>query len=210
MNYFIHTLAGLLMFAAGAAAQETRTYENRLTHLKDAKPILGDHPEFVEPIKELTRYEAPILADDPEADLSVRAWRFSYNARAIIEMPNRLKASETALIVVHPWGIDDGQGWQTPEPAGVCDFCTPAKNALAGRHTREVVNPFLKSLRGKVAFVMYSLPGSEDPIRKKLYRSFSGRPTDKDRELGKKELAEKLKNFDYRGEQLPSKLTISK
>jgi hypothetical protein len=210
MNHFIRTLAGLLLFAAGAAAQETRTYENRLTLLKDAKPILADHPEFVEPIKELTRYQAPILVDDAEADLSVRAWRFSYNARGIVEMPNRLKASETALIVVHPWGIDEGQGWQTPEPAGVCDFCTPAKNALAGRHTREVVNPFLKSLRGKVAFVMYSLPGGEDPIRKKLYRSFTSQPTEKERAEGRRELKEKLKSFVYKGEQLPAKLTLSK
>jgi hypothetical protein len=204
------TLAGLLLFSAGVAAQENRVYDNRLTLLKHAKPILADHPEFVEPIKELSRFEAPMLVDDSEADLSVRAWRFSYNARGIIEMPNRLKASETAVIVVHPWGIDDGQGWQTPEPAGVCDFCTPAKNALAGRHTREIINPFLKSLRGKVAFVMYSLPGGEDPIRKKLYRSCAGRPTLKQREEAKKELKDKLRGFSYKGERLPTKLTLSK
>jgi hypothetical protein len=206
----MHLVSCALIGLSLLVAQDTRTYENRLTLLKDAKPILADHPEFVEPIKEMTRYEAPILVDDDGADLSVRAWRFSYNARGIIEMPNRLKASETALIVVHPWGIDDGQGWQTPEPAGVCDFCTPAKNALAGRHTREVVNPFLKSLRGKVAFVMYSLPGEEDPIRKKLYRSFTGRPTPKQREEGREELKDKLKGFVYKGERLPSTLTLSK
>ena len=45
----------------------------------------------------------------------MRAWRFSYNARGIIEVPNRLRADRTAVIVVHPWGIDDGQGWNTPE-----------------------------------------------------------------------------------------------
>lgn len=206
----MHPVSCALIGLSLLVAQDTRTYENRLTILKDAKPILADHPEFIEPIKEMARYEAPILVDDDGADLSVRAWRFSYNARGIIEMPNRLKASETALIVVHPWGIDDGQGWQTPEPAGVCDFCTPAKNALAGRHTREVVNPFLKSLRGKVAFVMYSLPGGEDSIRKKLYRSFAGRPTPKEREEGRKELKDKLKGFVYKGEPLPTKLALSK
>jgi nicotinamidase-related amidase len=151
-----------------------------------------------------------LLVDDEGADLHVRAWRFSYNARGIIEMPNRLKASETALIVVHPWGIDDGQGWRTPEPAGVCDFCTPAKNALGGRHTREVVNPFLKSLRGKVALVMYSLPGDEDPVRKKLYRSFTGKPTKEEREQGARELKEKLNGFVYKGEPVPKELTLSK
>ncbi len=125
-------------------AQAPRVYENRLTPLRDPKPLLADHPEFVEPVREVARFEAPVLVDDEDADLSVRAWRFSYNARGIIEMPNRLRAAETALIMVHPWGIDDGQGWKTPEPNGVCDFCTPTKNHLAARHTREVVNPFLQ------------------------------------------------------------------
>jgi hypothetical protein len=203
-----------LVFAvalAGAApAQETRKYDNRLTPIKDAKPLLADHQEWVEPIRELARYEAPVLVDDEGADLHVRAWRFSYNARGIIEMPNRLRASETALIVVHPWGIDDGQGWKTPEPNGVCDFCTPSKNALASKHVRGVVNPFLKSLRGKVAFVMYSLPGDEDPIRKKMYRSLGSTPTKEQREQGARELKAKLTGFKYEGEPLPKELTLSK
>jgi hypothetical protein len=191
-------------------ARETRIYQNRLTTIKDARPLLADHPEFIEPITELTRFEAPMLVDDAEADLHVRGWRFSYNARGIIEMPNRLQASATALIVVHPWGIDDGQGWRTPEPAGVCDFCTPAKNALAARHTRAVVNPLLKSLRHKAALIMYSLPGDEDPIRKKLYRSLWGRPTKGQREAATKELHEKLNGFVYKGQPLPNELTLSK
>src|SRR5262245_17746854 len=191
-------------------AQEARQYQNRLTPIKDSKPLLADYPEFVEPLKELTRFEAPILVDDEKADLHVRAWRFSYNSRGIIEMPNRLRAAETAVIMVHPWGIDDGQGWKTPEPAGVCDFCTVPKNKLAARHTREVINPFLKSLRGKAAFVMFSLPGNEDPIRKKLYRSFTAKPTREQRELGARELKEKLAAFPYEGEPLPAALTLSR
>ena len=111
--------------------------------------------------------------------------------------------------MVHPWGIDDGQGWNTPEPAGVADFCTPDKNHLAARHTREVINPLLKRLRGHVQLVMYSLPGNEDPIRKKLYRSFRAQPTPEDRAAGAKELAERLKSFSYRGQPLPETLTLS-
>ena len=206
----IGMIGSLVLTQVTAAQTSTRVYENKLTRLKDPKPLLADYPDFVAPVKELTRYEAPALVNDDGADLDVRAWRFSYNARGIIEMPNRLKASETAVIMVHPWGIDDGQGWATPEPAGVCDFCTPAKNALAGRHTREVVNPFLKSLRGKVAFTMFSLTGGEDPIRKKLYRSMAHRPTDEDRKTGAKELDEKLKSFKYQAEPLPEALTVSK
>jgi hypothetical protein len=187
-----------------------RTYHNRLTSLANPKPLLADHPEFIEPVKESTRFEAPILVDDPHPDLQVRAWRFSYNARGIIEMPNQLSARDTAIIVVHPWGVDDGQGWNTPEPAGAADFCTPAKNRLAARHTREIVNPFLKSLRGKVALIMYSLPGDEDPIRKKLYRSFQSHPDPEERKLGKKELKTRLKSFSYRGKPLPEALTLSR
>src|SRR5262245_4221140 len=183
------TLAVLAFLGVlGAAhAQETRTYANRLTPIKAPTPLLADHAEFIEPIKELARFEAPVLVDDLGADLHVRAWRFSYNARGIIEMPNRLSAKKTAVIMVHPWGIDDGQGWKTPEPAGACDFCTPDKNHLAGRHTRTVINPFLKVLRGKVAFVMYSLIGPKDAIRPRLYRSLTHRPTEAERRQAAKE-----------------------
>jgi nicotinamidase-related amidase len=199
----------LALATFAAADSPARLYENKLVRLKDPKTLLADYPEFVAPIKELTRYEAPPLVVDENADLDVRAWRFSYNARGIIEMPNRLRAVETAVIMVHPWGIDDGQGWETPEPAGVCDFCTPAKNALAARHTREVINPFLKSLRGKAGFVMFSLTGKEDPIRKKMYRSLRGRPTEEERKEGAKELEAKLKSFTYKGQPLPEKLALS-
>ena len=125
-------------------------------------------------------------------------------------MPNRLRRQQTAVIMVHPWGIDDGQGWRTPEPAGVADFCTPEKNHLAGRHTREVINPLLKSLRGKAAFVMYSLPGKEDPIRKKLYRSFrSTEPTPMSSEQGAKELNAKLNGFAMPASRCRRSLSLS-
>jgi len=197
---------GNVAFADESAA---RNYENCLTLLENPPPLLADYPEFVEPVRELRRYEAPILVNDEGADLSVRAWRFSYNARGIIEMPNRLRATQTAVIMVHPWGIDDGQGWRTPEPAGVADFCTLEKNHLAGRHTREVINPLLKSLRGKAASVMYSLPGKEDPIRKKLYRSLRGAPNANERQQGARELDAKLSSFAYSGEPLPTQLKLS-
>jgi Isochorismatase family len=205
-------LATSLLFVgvlAGVPRAQDRVYTNRLTPIPNPNPLLADHPEFVEPVRETARFEAPVLVDDAGADLDVRAWRFSYNTRGIIEMPNRLRADRTAVIMVHPWGVDDGQGWRTPEPAGAADFCTPDKNHLAGRHTREVISPFLKALRGKAALVMYSLPGAEDAIRKKLYRSFRGRPSEADRRAGAKELHAKLTGFVYRGEPVPATLTLS-
>jgi hypothetical protein len=187
-----------------------RTYENKLTPIADAGPLLADFPQFVEPVRNKKRFESPALVDDAQADLHVRAWRFTYNARAIIEVPNHLRADQTAVIVVHPWGIDDGQGWKTPEPAGVAFACTPEKNRLTLQHMTKVVNPFLKSLRGKVALVAYSLPGPEDPIRKKMYRSVRRQPKKAERLQGTVELAAKLKGFSYKGKPLPARLTLSK
>ncbi|MEZ6145147.1 MAG: isochorismatase family protein [Planctomycetaceae bacterium] len=192
-----------------SSASEPRTYRNTLTRLENPAPLLADHPKFVQPVKEVTRFEAPLLVDDEGADLSVRAWRFSYNARGIIEMPNRLRSDQTAVIMVHPWGIDDGQGWTTPEPAGVCDFCTLDKNHLAAEHTRTVIDPFIKQMRPHVAHVMFSLRGGRDGIRERVYRTVTGTPSDEVRAQARKEMDEALNSFEYRGEPLPETLELS-
>ncbi len=203
-------LAGLLLPCEGAlAADGPRLYPNKLTPIRNPAPLLADHPEWVEPIRETNRWETPALVNEAGADLRVRAWRWSYNARGIIEMPNLLSASRTAIVMVHPWGIDDGQGWVTPEPAGVADFCTPAKNHLAAEHTRGVIDPFHKSLRGKVGAILYSLPGNCDPIRRKMYRSFTHNPGPDERRQGAAELDARLRRFHYGGEPLPATLTLS-
>ncbi len=193
----------------GKNSGETRIYENRLTPVANPEPILADHPEFVEPIRSTNRFVSPVLVDDPDADITVRAWRWSYNARGIVEVPNRLRADRTAIIVVHPWGIDDGQGWNTPEPAGAAFQCTPEKNRIVLDHAATVIDPFLKAWRGKVALVAYSLPGTEDPIRKKLYRSYRSTPAASDREQGQRELRSKLESFVYRGEPLSPAFAVS-
>ena len=215
MMRFVFVAVGAVGAVAAAAAPPpvatgAFTYDNKLTPITDSKPILADHPEWVQPIEEAARFEAPILVNDEKGDLSVRAWRFSYNARGIIEMPNLLRADQTAIVCVHPWGIDDGQGWQTPEPAGVADFCTPTKNALTHKHVEDVLNPFLKAYRGKVKFVLYSQPGNEDAIRRKLYRSVRAKPTKKQITQGQAELADKLNDFVYHAEGLPATIELGK
>lgn len=207
-------LATMLVGGSGQARGEesgvpARVYQNQLKRIESPKPLLADYPEFFEPIIEQAHFEAPPIVVDDRADLHVRAWRFSYNTRGIIEMPNHLLASQTAVIMVHPWGIDDGQGWDTPEPAGVADFCTKEKNHLAARHTHDIVRPFINSMRSKVGFVLYSLPGGKDPIRHKLYRSFTHEPTAEQRKEGAKELTAKLKSFKYEGQPLPAQLSLS-
>ena len=109
-------------------ARRHAVYENRL----EAHRQPAADPGRPSPLRRADPRDGPVrgrrAGRRPRADLDVRAWRFSYNARGIIEVPNRLRADRTAVIVVHPWGIDDGQGWSTPEPAGVAFQCTPAKN----------------------------------------------------------------------------------
>jgi nicotinamidase-related amidase len=209
-NRSILTAVCLLAFLGRTKAEDggTRVYENRLTPLKNPQPLLADHPTFVQPIVEEQRFEAPPIIDEAGGDLGVRAWRFSYNARGIIEMPNRIKAANTAVICVHPWGIDDSHGWVTPEPAGAADFCTPKKNHLAAEHTRTVIDPLLKRLRPNVGLVMYSLRGHEYPVHKKLYRSIRKKPSEAEREEGLRELKEILGRFDYHGSPLPKKLKL--
>ncbi|MCY2968042.1 MAG: isochorismatase family protein [Planctomycetota bacterium] len=192
-----------------AADTAKRIYHNRLTKLENPAPLLADYPEFIQPVEELQRFEAPPLVDDEGADLEVRAWRFSYNARGIIEIPNRLRLKETAVIMVHPWGIDDDQGWRTPEPAGICDFCTVEKNHLAARHTKEVIDPFLKRMRGQAQFIMYSLIGQKDELRPKMYRTLHGSPTAAEREVARAAVLKKLKNFDYMGGPLIDEIPVS-
>ncbi|MHC5544638.1 isochorismatase family protein, partial [Singulisphaera rosea] len=87
--------------------------------------------------------------------------------------------------------------------------CTPVKNRIVLDHGGKVIDPLLKALRGRVGVVAYSLPGKEDPIRKKLYRSFRSQPTAEDRVQGRKELEAKLKDFPYEGKALPKTLAVS-
>ncbi|MSR32046.1 MAG: isochorismatase family protein [Gemmataceae bacterium] len=199
----------LLLLSFQQTAPAEKVYANQLIELKDPAPLLADFPEFIEPIRETRRFQAPMLVHDAGSDMTIRAWRFSYNARGIIEMLNRLSLQHTAVVMVHPWGIDDGQGWKTPEPAGVCDFCTPEKNHLAAKHTSQVINPFLQSLRGKAKLTLFSLPGKEDPIRAKMYRSVRNQPDAKTADEGKAELKKKLESFIYQGEPLPKEMKLS-
>ncbi|MEY2725203.1 MAG: hypothetical protein RLZZ458_1070 [Planctomycetota bacterium] len=203
------TLAVLALLLLQTTPDPPQLYQNRLQRIENPKPILADHPEFFEPIIEQTHYEAPAVVNDPNANLHVRAWRFSYNARGIIEIPNHLAAHQTAVIMVHPWAIDDSWGWKSPQPAGVADFCTPEKNALAAKHTKQVIDPFLKRLRPHTPLIMYSLPGHADSIRTRVYRSFHKTPTAEERSAGEKELRQTLSNFDYSGQPLPHQLTLN-
>lgn len=209
MRAFAILCIGLVTGCAEQPQPAVRAYRNQLERIENPAPLVADYTEFFEPIQEEAHFSAPALVDDANADLHVRAWRFSYNARGIIEMPNHLRANQTAVIMVHPWAIDDEWGWKTPEPNGIVDFCTPRKNALAARHTKEVIDPLLKRLRSHAAFVMYSLPGPADAIRTKVYRSFTKTPTAEERVRGEKELRQTLAAFKYEGAPLIKQMPVN-
>jgi hypothetical protein len=56
---------------------------------------------------------------------------------------------------------------------------------------------------------MYSLPGPADPIRTKVYRSFTRTPAAEERASGEKELRRVLAEFPYRGKPLVSNIPLS-
>lgn len=183
-------------------------YPLRLEPVRDPEPILSDYPQYVEPLQADARFLAPPLIDDPGPSLAVRAWRWWYNARGIVETENRLEAAATAVIVVHPWGVDDGHGLRTPQPAGVAFFCTEGKNRVALAHMREVLNPFLVRVRPRVGLVGYSLPGVEDPIRRLLYASINTPAERLNPAEGERQLAELLARHPFAGGPLPSQLEL--
>lgn len=184
-------------------------YSQHLVPLADPRPIFSRYPQFVAPLVGASRYKGHPIVQDVNATLKVDAWRYSYNVRGIVETSNYLDGSRTAVIVVHPWGVDDGQGWRTPEPAGVSFFGTPEKNRLYLEHTRVVLSPFIERMRGHVALILYTLPGPRDVIRSRAYSSFTRRVTQREREDGLKILGKVLHGSTYSGGTVPSTLNIS-
>jgi hypothetical protein len=183
-------------------------YNNILEEIRDPMPLLADYPEYVEPMQYERRYLAPPIVSESDGSLLVHSWRYWYNARGIVEMKNRLKERATAIINVHPWGVDDGHGLRTPEPAGCAFFCIPEKNAFGLKHVQDVLNPFFHRLRGHVALIAHSMPGAEDEVRKLLYPSISTKPEELDIEKGEKLLAELLNKHKFQGSPLIEKLAL--
>ncbi len=209
-----HAVETYLMAKYGIAAamplgsEKKMTYNNTLEPISKPLPILADYPKYVEPLQYENQFLAAPLVNDKDGTLLVRSWRYWYNARGMVEMVNRLDAKATAIVMVHPWGIDDGHGMKSPEPAGAAFGCTPEKNHLIQQHMREVVNPFLRQWRGAVALVAYSLPNKEDDIRKLLYASIATPPEKLDTARGERLLKEMIDKLSFKGQAVPAALTL--
>ena len=109
-------------------------YKNTLKKIDNPLSILADYPEYVEPLPYESRFLAPPVVHEADGELLVRSWRFWTNAHGIVEMENRLEAEATVIINAFAWGVDDGQGLKTPEPAGVVLSGTPERPLVSPRH----------------------------------------------------------------------------
>lgn len=159
----------------------------------DPDTILGDWPDYVDPIApdDYDRYTDDPLVDAIGADLVVRAWRWSDEVGGIVETENQLRSDATALILVHPWGIDDGQGWGWPQAYEAYGYVFEGlydDNQLYLRQVDEVARPLVEGLRGRLPVIVYALPGLPDPLRTRRYRSFDELPSASERTAAQAEL----------------------
>ena len=194
------------------------------TPIDNPKPILNDWPanaqvdwtQYVEPIApdEFARYEGPAVVNDPDGDMTIRAWNYMPNVPeqggpGIVETVNVVDSKKTAVILVHPWGIEDGQGWGNPQAYNRYGYAFEGlyqDNLLYLDHVDENVRPFLDSMRDTVKLIGYSLPGNPDSTRNKLYRDYDSRPTEEQRAEGQAEIEAYLSGLT--GTQWPDKIPL--
>ena len=182
--------------------------ESAVDWTKHIKPIGKD---------EFRRFRGPALVDQAGGDLLVRAWKFmpevpGQATGGIVESRNRLKSKHTALVIVHPWGLEDGQGWKGPQAYNLYGYAFMGlreDNVLCLDHLKDVVRPFVQSMRGRLPVVGYSLPGTPDAIRGKMYRGYDdNRPSDAQRTQGRAELEAYMNALS--GKQWPAYIPVSR
>ena len=173
-------------------------------------------PQYIEPIQpaDYDRYQGPAHVDTPGGDLVVRAWNYmpsvpDHGTAGIVETQNVLRSDQTAVILVHPWGIEDGQGWEGPQAYNLHGyaFCGLLEdNLLANDQFSDLSKPFVDSMRGRLPMVAYSEPVSPDSTRQKLYRDYDSQPSAADRVQGQQELEAYLNSLE--GNEWPSKIPV--
>jgi hypothetical protein len=193
------------------------------TPITSPDTILGDWPacdvdwaQFVQPIEpgEFERYVGPALVDTPGGDLIVRAWKYvpdvpDFGSPGIVESYNVLRSDRTALILVHPWGIEDGQGWGYPQAYNAYGYAFEgllSDNLLVLDHMDDLVKPFVDSMRGRLPLVAYSEPAGPDAVRGKLYRDYDSQPGAALRAQGRLEIEAYLNGLT--GTQWPDKIPV--
>ncbi len=175
-----------------------------------------DWTQHVQPITaaEFNRYQGTPLVNTPGGDITVRAWNYMPNVpehggEGIVETVNVLSKDKTAMIVVHPWGIEDGQGWKGPQAYNAYGYVfegRPSDNFLYLQHVDDNLKPFVDSMRSQLALVGYSLPGTADATRRKLYRDYTHQPREAERVEGQAEIEAYLSGLT--GSPWPSKIPV--
>ncbi|MEA1952695.1 MAG: dockerin type I domain-containing protein, partial [Planctomycetota bacterium] len=143
-------------------------------------------------------------------DLTLSAWRYSDTAGGIVKSENVLASEQTALIVVNPWGIEDGQGWGFPQAynqSGYAFMGLLPDNIHYNSQLDDVVKGFVDSTRGRVPLVMYGMPGGPDATRSKLYRDYTHQPSLADQAAGEVEIETYLGGLT--GSQWPDKIPVA-
>ena len=184
----------------------TRIYENRLKPIANPRPILGDYPNFVEPVRELARFEAPILIDDPDADLEVRAWRFSYNARGIIEVPNRLRVKPDGRHRGASLGHRRRPGLAHARARRSCVSMHPGQEQDRARSRRQGYQsvPQDHASQSRPARGLQS-SGNGGPDSPEDLPFAAQTAQQSERQEGERELKAKLASFDYQGQPVPAR-----
>lgn len=186
--------------------------EAAYTRITNPDAIFDDNPDYISPIlpNEFRRYlESPIV-ENAGGDISLRAWRFSPMVGGLAESYNVLASEKTALIVVHPWGIEDGQGWDFPQAynaSGYAFMGTLPDNIHYNNHVNDVVKGLVDSLRGRLPLVVYGMPGSADDTRYNIYRDYTHQPSLADRVVGQAEMEDYLS--DLSGSEQPDRIPVN-
>ncbi|MBN2292719.1 MAG: PEP-CTERM sorting domain-containing protein [Pirellulales bacterium] len=192
------------VFYAGANAQI----------IPDTNPdtILGDYPLYVDAILpgDYDRFLEPALVNTVGGDLALTAWRYSDTVGGIVKSENLLDSAQTALIVVNPLGIEDGQGWGFPQAynnKGYAFLGTLPDNQHYNNQLNDVVKGFVYSTRGRVPLVMYGMPGESDSTRYQLYRDYTHQPSLADQSAGQVEIESYLSGLT--GTDWPDKIPVA-
>ena len=177
-----------------------------------------DWTEYYEPIPpgEFNRFQGPAAVNTPGGKMTVRAWRYmaevpDHGVPGIVESVNVLDTEKTAVILVHPWGLEDGQGWAGPQAYNLYGYAFHGllqDNLLGLKHVDDLIKPFVDSMRDEVALVGYSLPGTPDSTRNKIYRDYDSQPTEAQRAEGQAELEAYLHGLT--GNQWPTKIPVGR
>jgi len=182
----------------------TISYNNQLIDIPIPDDFLEDYQEYIDLFPSLNAALGQPLVVNQSPSLEIMSWRSSYNFRGIILIPQYFNRECTAVIVMHPWSVnEEAWGLKVPEPHGVC-FDTPDSLDGYKSHMETKIQPFIDAVRPYVKHIAFSLPGSKDTLRKNIYLSGGNKSIQ-----AQKSLQHLLDQFNYFGYSIPTSLSLN-